>query len=142
MSGFPTVAGANYLVDLFSASEWPVSDYYVALIVGAQPGVAIIGEELEEPEAADYTRARIENVSANWVTENGVVTNAIQVSFPVPSTEWGIVKHWALCDAAQGGRVLFAGDVEQFTVVIGEQVFFPIGVLSFGLELAGWKLEQ
>ena len=142
MSGFPTVAGANYLVDLFSASEMPVSDYYVALITGKQPGVAVVGEELEEPDFPDYTRARIENISANWSTEDGVVSNAIAVTYPIPTNEWGIIKHWALCDAEAGGRVFFAGELENFTVVVGEQLIFPIGSLAFGLELAGWKVVQ
>lgn len=142
MSGFITQDGANYFLDLFSASETAVPTYYVALISGSAPGMSIRGDELDEPAAADYARGTLTNVSGNWNTFSGVLSNTVEIDFPLPSTDWGTISAWAVCDDPIGGRVLFAGIMDAFATTVGVQVYLPAGALSVALELTGWSDYQ
>lgn len=139
--GFLTLDGANYLLGLFGGTEEKVDTYYVALITGRRPGLTTHGVELEEPAFADYSRAMIEASSGAWDVDQGVAANTLEIPFPVPSSEWGIVSYWAVTDSSEAGsgRVLWAGDVDSFTVAIGEQIFLPPGALSLQMDLDSWQ---
>lgn len=137
--GFVTVDGADYLMNLFSANEPPVEDYYLALVIGAMPGIAASGDELEEPFYVDYARAQIGNIVGSWEVFSGVLSNSVEVLFPSPESPWGTVRYWALTDSPVQGRALFVGDLEQFEVSVGEDVFLAPGALSLSLDIPGWK---
>lgn len=137
--GFVTVDGADYLMNLFSSNETSADNYYLALIIGASPGIAASGDELEEPFYDDYSRAQINNIFGSWEVFSGTLSNSVEILFPSPGSSWGTVRYWALTDAPAQGRVLFVGDLEQFEVTIGEDVFLAPGALSLGLDIPGWK---
>ena len=139
MSGFITDDGAKYLLNLFAASEPLLTDYYIALITGMAPGISIYGSELEEPLAESYGRAKYENISGNWQVVNGVLSNAFEINFPLPTSQWGFLRHWALCEAAQAGRVFFVGDLPLSVPVIDEVIYFPPGGLTIEFSLANWS---
>lgn len=141
MAGFLTLDGADYLLSLFTGSEQLVTTYWVALLL-QDPGLSTAGEELIEPDFDDYSRAKIDVVSGSFAIDSGELTNAIEITFPAPATEWGLVTSWALCDSQEGGRVLFAGDLEDFDVVIDEQPFLPPGSMAISLDVAGWRDDQ
>lgn len=126
-----TVAGDAYCLSLVSASEEPVSAYYVALCY-TEPGIATAGSELDEPEEeAGYVRAVIYNESGNWEQLHNQLSNAEDVDFTVASADWGLVRYWAITDEATGGRVFWTGSfTEPLYVGEGEQVSIPAGGLD------------
>jgi hypothetical protein len=139
VAGFITDDGATYLLNLFADSEPILDDYYVALITGMSPGISIFGSELEEPAAESYNRARYQNISGNWQVVNGVLSNAFEINFPRPTSEWGFLRHWALCEAPSAGRVFLVGDLPLSVPVIDEAIYFPPGGLTIEFSLANWS---
>jgi len=139
--GFLTLDGANYLLGLFGGTEPKVDTYYVALITGSRPGLTTHGVELEEPAFADYSRAQIAADSSGWDVDQGVLTNTLEIPFPIPTSLWGVVSYWAITDSAEtgSGRVLWAGDCDNFTVNVAEQIFLPQGSLSLQMDLDSWQ---
>jgi len=142
MIGYFTADGADYLINLFTANEQAIPTYYLALITGDQPGIASHGSELDEPPFAEYARAPLENLSGNWINQPQLALTNIDASFPVASQDWGIVRFWALCDQAQDGRVLMAGDFDSFQVSAGDQVVFVAGTLGISLDLDDWNTQS
>jgi hypothetical protein len=43
----------------------------------------------------------------------GEITNAASIQFATPSTDWGVLRGWALCTAATGGLVIVGGPLSQ-----------------------------
>lgn len=143
MNGLITNDGATYLLNLFSNGEAAVPVYYVALITGNQPGISIAGDELDEPAFPEYARGMLTNESGNWSIDGGVMINMVEVDFPIPSTGWGDIKYWAICDDPTGGRCLFVGTFDTiFTVVASEQPYIGVSTLSIDLGLVDWKEEE
>jgi hypothetical protein len=139
MSGFITADGADYLMNLFGGIENLVPEYFVALVTGPV-GTAESGDELAEPAYDDYARSAVPTGPENWSTAYGSLTNLVDVTFTIPSVQtWEGIKGWVICDSAEGGRTLFAGDIEEFDVIIGDQVVFPPGSITVGIELDGWR---
>lgn len=126
-----TVAGDEYCLALVSAREQAVPAYYVALCF-TEPGVAIAGSELEEPEEeAGYTRAVIWNESGNWDLLHNQLSNSEEVDFTLASADWGLVRYWAVTDSPTGGRVLWVGRfTEPMFIGEGDQVSIPVGGLD------------
>lgn len=139
MSGFLTTDGADYIMSIWSSIEVPVESYYIALVT--QPiGSAESGDELAEIVSGDYYRAAIMAGPENWSVAYGSLTNLTQIALPVPvSEDWTGIVGWALCDADSGGRVLWAGDVDTFDIVIGEETYLPAGSLSLSFDLGTWR---
>ena len=68
------------------------------------------GSGLSEPTDASY--ARVETDPADWTASNGgVIENATDITFPVPTGDWGTVTHGCLFDAASGGNLLACGSL-------------------------------
>lgn len=42
----------------------------------------------------------------------GVTQNAIVITFPTPSADWGSITHYAIFDALSGGNMLFQGPLQ------------------------------
>lgn len=59
----------------------------------------------QEVTGAGYTRKQL--VSA--APALGVLTNEIEVLFPVALDDWGVISHMAIFDAPVGGNLLFFG---------------------------------
>ena len=68
-----------------------------------------------EVSAPGYARAQITQADANWTTPaidlagGSSTLNAIAITFPKPSGDWGRVTHIALYDAATDGNKLVWG---------------------------------
>jgi hypothetical protein len=143
VSGLITRDGADYLLNLFVNGEQAVPTYYVALIVGAQPGVIVGGDELDEPVYDEYARGALANQSGNWKVDSGVLINMVEVDYPMPTVAWGDVRYWAICDQADAGRVLFVGSFSvPFTITVGDQPFIGAAALSIDLGLEDWTVTE
>lgn len=131
MSGFITNAGENYLLDLVCGRQAFLPAYYVALVINERPSQFIQGWELDEPVNEDYARARYDNIPLGWTDSAGEVSNTLVLSFPQASSNWGTIRHWAICTAAEGGEVLWAGSLETPLEVHPEdRVTFQPGALT------------
>lgn len=138
MAGFITTDGADYLMSLFTGTEAILSEYYIALVTETV-GTAQSGETILEP-GGDYTRIPITIGPDAWTVAYGTATNTVLVTLPVPAMEdWTGIIGWAICDSVTGGRVLYAGDYEEFDVAVGDETFLPAGSISLTIDLAGWR---
>jgi hypothetical protein len=141
MAGRPTVQGTDYLLNLMSGGAEPVSAYYVAAVLEDSPSYTTYGGELDEPLAADYGRAVLENVSGSWYVNQGTMSNYAEIAFPIAATAWGLVRHWAICDDPIAGRALFVGDLDNpFEVGIGDQWYIPVGGLEISFPTSLWRV--
>lgn len=78
---------------------------YIALYT-APPSDAGGGTEVS---GGNYSRPSLNPSDANWTaasSTDGVTTNAVPITFPVPSSAWGTVTHFGIFDALTGGNLL------------------------------------
>lgn len=138
--GFITSAGENYLLSLVANAETPLPQMYVALMLNQAPSRFIGGGELDEPTVTEYARAVVLNAGGSWTARQQYISNVRDITFPTAVTNWGLVKHWALCDASSGGRVLWAGSLPTpIYVQAGAQPYLPAGTLT--LSAAGYTTQ-
>lgn len=143
MSGAPSQDGADYLLNLFSNSEQAVPFYYIALVTGDQPGITGSGDELDEPPYEDYARAELENISGNWSVVDGLLTNMIEIAFPIPASDWGEIRYWAICDDYSAGRMLYSGRIDDpIDITVGDQPILPAGAVTIEIELPSWQEDE
>jgi hypothetical protein len=43
---------------------------------------------------------------------SGVISNAVAITFPAPTANWGTAVSWAIMDAASAGNMLFEGALQ------------------------------
>lgn len=71
---------------------------------------------ITELSGGSYARVQIAVADATWngthgsTTGNssgtdGAIDNAIAITFPAPTADWGQATHWLIADAASGGNV-------------------------------------
>jgi hypothetical protein len=111
------------------------SGLHVALFTAA-PGEAGGGTEVS---GGSYARVASAPGDANWNATaggNGTTTNAVAVTFPAPTANWGSVTHWGIFDAATGGNLLiYAALSTAKTINSGDAApAFAPGALSFQID--------
>jgi hypothetical protein len=65
-----------------------------------------------EVTGGNYSRASLNPLDANWTaasSTDGITTNAADLTFPVPSANWGTVVAFGIHDAASAGNLLIWG---------------------------------
>lgn len=138
MSGQLSNYGLQYVAQvLFGQAIPPAPLYYIAL-TNLPPTPASDGTNLDEPTAADYQRATIQNDTDHW-TQSGYSTmfNSQIIQFPIPTTDWGLVKYYALLDDLQEGNVIASGLLKQAqTIVTGDQPRLLLGTVSFSVDIS------
>lgn len=82
-----------------------------------------------EVAGSNYTRVALNPLDANWsapTAGNGITSNSVAATFPVPSATWGTVTHFAIFDALSAGNMLFWGVLAVAkTINNGDTVPFP-----------------
>lgn len=131
----------NAIIDhLFRTRTWTKpSAMYVALYTAA-PTDAGGGTEVT---GGGYARVSFAPADANWnATQGGTsgnssgttgqTSNALAITFPPPTANWGTVTHFAIMDAASGGNMLiWDALVASRTILSGDPApSFPIGALQ------------
>ena len=94
----------NKILDhIFGKSSYTAPAHiYVGLSL-ADPGDD--GSGLSEPSGGSYVR--VETSPSDWTAASGgVIENAVDITFPNPTGNWGLITHCALFDAASGGNFL------------------------------------
>lgn len=137
ITGFITAQGSSYVLNMVSG-EFPVPSYFVALTnTVATPYTS--GDELDEVNAAEYSRAEYDNVSGAWQSTAGSMANAFTISFPVAASQWNTVKGWGLLDNAEGGNLLWAGPLSApINVGPAQQVTIAPGGLTITIPMTSW----
>jgi hypothetical protein len=110
MPGFYTDYANNRRHDLVfggAAFAPPATLYFgLSLAPASKLGAA------SEPSGGGYARVAVANNSGNFpAAAAGVKANAVVVTFPAPTGDWGTVVSLFVADAPAGGNVLAAGDL-------------------------------
>lgn len=131
----------NKLVDhqFRSATYAKPTAAWIALYTAA-PSDAGGGTEVA---GGGYARVNLPPLDTNWTATQGGTTgassgtggatsNAVVVTFPVPSADWGTVTHVAIFDAATGGNpILWAPLTTPRDILTGDPApRFPPGSLA------------
>jgi hypothetical protein len=108
----------NKLIDhVFRAATFTKpTNLYVSLHT-ADPTDAGSGTEVS---GGAYARAQLNPSDTNWTATQGgtsgassgtggLTDNAVVITFPTPSANWGVCTHFGIWDAATTGNLLFHG---------------------------------
>jgi hypothetical protein len=134
----------NKIIDhLFRATTWTKpAALYLALFTSPPSdsggGTEVIG--------GAYTRVAFPPSDTNWTATQGgttgassgtggQTTNALAITFPAPTANWGTVTHFAVMDASVGGNMLiWDALVASRTILSGDPApSFPIGALAIAV---------
>lgn len=137
MAGRLTQWGAGELIlSYFSRTSEPPASFWLALVKETAPTLYISGAELDEPENTDYARVEIPNDYLNWSNESQpqVVVNDSDVLYVAATSDWGVLKYWALTNASVDGFNYFVGELEEpMNVLTGDTPMLGAGDLSVSL---------
>lgn len=86
-----------------SRTNPPISDQYFLALSSTEP--SIDGNGVTEPErmGTGYERVEIDCFSE---PVNGTIVNTDDITFPESLAPWGVMTHYAIYDAAEGGNLL------------------------------------
>jgi len=135
----------NQLVDhIFrTASLSKPTNTYIALLTAAADdtggGTEVTG--------GSYARVSVLSADASWNGTHGTTTgassgtdgtidNAIIVTFPAPTANWGLITHFAIYDASSAGNlIIHAALTTPKTVNNGDAApSFAVGALTFQID--------
>lgn len=111
------------------------TDFYVALCTD-EPGTGWDGTMLEtiEPTDISYARKVLASGSSGWtLSPNGYVLNAVGLDFGVPAAPWGVINHFALCDAITDGNLIYFGE---YAVPANATTAYDIQIQPGGIVIA------
>ncbi len=100
----------------------------------ADPTDAATGAEVSTTGTA-YGRVNLAPLDANWTAASatdGITTNAVAITFGVPTANWGVVTHFGIWDASTAGNMLTYGQLTSpKTINNGDPApSFAIGAIS------------
>lgn len=137
MAGRPTLWGASEILRaFFSKAAEPPPSFWLALIIDVPPNPYTSGEEINEPLVeSGYARVEVPNNTEYFGDlDSGqlhLVMNLQDITFSTATSDWGLITHWALCDAEVDGGVYFFGDLMETTPVFsGDQVIIDANLLA------------
>ena len=131
-----TLWGANeFLMSFFAKSTTSPPEMYVALIRDVAPTPYVSGAELDEPTEESYERSAIPSSLAGWAAtgQMNIIANATDTVFTTATEDWGTFRFWALCSAQVDGYVYAIGDLEPFSVEVGDIATLFEGDLAISL---------
>lgn len=114
------------------------ANFFVGLHVGGT-APANAGTGIVEPTAGAYTRMSLVRNTTNYpTTVTGQVGNAVQVTFPQATTDWGTVTHWFISNVQKGGggeKIYLIGEIGVLkTVLKGDTPSFEANGLLVSLK--------
>jgi hypothetical protein len=99
---------------------------YTSMPSDTDPGVEVTG--------GSYARVAVPPLDSNWAAPsagNGITSNLVAVTFPVPTVSWDFVVGYGIIDALIGGNLLAWSTLTTPTTVgIGTNPRFVIGALT------------
>lgn len=118
---------------IFRQETGLITTCYVALTLTV-PESNAPGSNLTEPSGG-YNRVQVPFGTGNWeLTGYGEVTNINDITFPNPTSNWGLIQGYALVSAANGGETIAVGSmVNPQRVDFGKAPVVRAGGIIFGL---------
>ena len=111
-----------------------ITNAFVALFTGTLTG------DTPGTEVTGGAYARVSTAATTWgptsgaagASTAGTLTNALVVTFPAPTANWGQVTHFGIFSALTGGNALYYGDLTTArTINNGDSApSFAVGSLS------------
>lgn len=134
MRGELTEAGRALMLSCVFTPAYAVnqSSFFVALTTITPSGGDDSAELVEPSSGAGYSRAEVP-VNTGWELDGGQVYNTADLSFGIPTEDWGLLRAWALVDSEGDGLVLAFGSLDEVEVVVDEEVLAPSGALTLRL---------
>ena len=131
MGGFTDYFEERVLNHVFGKADLTPGVIYVGLSA-AEP--CDDGSGLDEPDGNGYVR--VQTTPSDWsAAADGSITNLSEINFSMATGSWGTITHFALFDAATGGKILSYGQLSNpVSVDTGGLARFAIGELSISLD--------
>lgn len=134
----------NKLIDhIFRGTAFSAPTVLAVGLFTAAPSDAGGGTEVS---GGSYARGQLDPSVSNWESTNGTTSgassgtggatqNAVAITFPAPTANWGTITHFAIFDATSAGNMLFWGALSASkTVNNGDAApTFQIGALDVTL---------
>ena len=99
------------------------------------PGDAGTGSSISEPSGGGYART----VCDDW--SSGVsraTSNSVAITIAEATGYWGIITHWAICDASSAGNMIAYGDfTPTLNITPGQNVSVSIGDIAVSFKAGG-----
>lgn len=136
MSALTDYAEGQIIAHIFrTASFAKPSALYVGLLTAAASDGAV-GTEVT---GGSYARVACNPSDSNWAAPsagNGTTSNAVAITFPAPTANWGTIVGFGIYDASTAGNMLIYGSLTQSkTVNNGDAApSFAIGALTFQID--------
>lgn len=110
MAGYLTDYANNKVLDLlFGATAFPppANLYFGLSVTGANKTSWV-----NEPQGGGYARATLANNATSFQpASGGTKSNAVVITFPAPTADWGTVQSFFVADAPAGGNILAMADL-------------------------------
>lgn len=119
---------------MFGLASMPAS-LWMALLTD-EPGTDWDGTALTtlEPVDSAYARQQISVPGGFSVSDDGYASNLLDLTFPIPTADWGTITHFALTDAVTAGNLwLYDEFLDQVVPVIGVSPVIQANSLFIGL---------
>jgi hypothetical protein len=117
-SGIADYAENKILDHSVGKTSWTMPTAYVALYT-AIPSDTGGGTEVTGGAYARYTTS-----GATWnAAASGSISNAVDITFPTATANWGTITGVAILDAATSGNFIWWGDLSATKVVNNGDVF-------------------
>lgn len=102
--------GATQWAQVITGAISLPSSYWIALC-DEEPGTDMDGTVLADLEpVGGYGRVQYLTGPTYWDNNGQYVTNLNTISFGIPTADWGMITHFALCDASSGGDLYAFGE--------------------------------
>jgi hypothetical protein len=110
MVGFFTDYTNSKLLDMiFGSAVYPPP---ATLYLGLSLSGANKSGRTSEPSSGGYARVALTNNATNFPAAiGGEKSNAVQVTFPAPTADWGTVQSLFVVDSSSGGNVIAMADL-------------------------------
>ena len=134
MGSFSNFLELELLDQVFGALAYTApATLYIALST-ADPTDA--GSGIAEPVGNNYSRKSVANNKTTWDTAvAGALANAIAITFPTASGNWGTISHFAIFDDPTAGNMLAHGSlVVSKQVTTSDTAEFAIGDIDITLD--------
>lgn len=108
MSTYLAQALINWILRGQAAPTLPANLYFAAYTT--DPTMADTGSEVSTTSTG-YARVSLARATGSWdsPSSSGATQNAVVITFPVPTGNWGQVTHIGIRDASSGGNLLLRG---------------------------------
>lgn len=129
----------NKLVDhLFRSTPFSKPPHLFLGLFTLAPGDAGGGSEVS---GGSYARAQLDPLDTNWTATQGGTSgvssgtsrrtsNAVALTFPTPTADWGVIDAWGLFDAVTGGNLLLWDSFTGGSILLGDYgPLFDVGAL-------------